>query len=80
MDDLVKRLRSGFTVPVKETAVEIERLIAQEAWALDLCVLLDQIDLASPEEVPGLCRQRFAIAEKHGMTVTFVGPTSGAEH
>jgi len=42
-------------------------------WALDLCILLDKIDLAigDNEELRRLCKTRFDIARKHGSIVVF---------
>ena len=60
-----------------------------EAWALEMCELLDAIeraaDTADPQpddmvDIRTLCGNRFAIARKHGLTVEFLGPTSGEVH
>ena len=44
-------------------------------WAIELCTLLDLIELHADdaEKVRELCRARFEIAEKHGLTVVFSG-------
>lgn len=52
-----------------------------ESWAINLCALLDKIELANDDsEVAKLCGQRFEIARKHGLTVMFGGEGSGLEH
>ena len=50
-----------------------------EEWASELCALLDRIEMVADDEdaVRDLCRQRFAVAEKHGLTVVFGEPASG---
>ena len=49
-----------------------------EAWAVDLCTLLDRIELANDDsEIATLLDQRFALAEKHSMSVHFGHETSG---
>ena len=56
--------------------------IDYEAWALEMCALLDRIEAVADDEdaVRKLCRGRFALAKKHNLTVTFLGPTSGTDH
>ena len=48
-----------------------------KAWALDMCTLLDAIEMNrhDPIAVHDLCRQRFALAEKHGLQVRWVPPS-----
>ncbi len=46
-----------------------------DAFVHEILTLLDRIDI---EEDSSLAIQRHQIAEKHGMTVTFLEPTSGA--
>ena len=64
-----------------------------EAWALEMCELLDAIERIACNEdlrmsqgstkaeiIVDICKARFAIARKHGITVEFLGPTSGEVH
>lgn len=45
-----------------------------EAWAADLCTLLDRIAMVTTEpEVEELCHARFDIGRRHGLTVVFYG-------
>ena len=48
----------------------------------DLSLLSDDAEVAADvlDEVRKLCRSRFDIAEEHGMTVEFGGPTSSVSH
>ena len=48
-------------------------VVDYQAWGVDLLTLLDAIELASDDEdmVRKLCRARFEVARKHGMTVHF---------
>lgn len=51
-----------------------------ESLSRAFLTLLDRIECQPdiPEEIHALCRQRFDIAEDHGMTVVFEGvPISG---
>jgi len=50
-----------------------------EAWALEMCSLLDAIEMAAndPARVRQLVRGRFDIAEKHGLKVIMSGPSAG---
>jgi hypothetical protein len=53
-----------------------------EAWAADMCDLLDAIELAlpdDPERAEKLVTGRFAIAEKHGLRKVNTGPTGGMQ-
>lgn len=47
-----------------------------KSWALNMCDLLDEIEIHrdDPEKVHILCHERFVLAEKHGLTVEFLGP------
>lgn len=46
-----------------------------KAYALDLCSLLDEIEMRNEdEELHDLLKFRFEIAENRGFTVTFEGP------
>ena len=49
-----------------------------EAWSKDMCALLDAIERVADDEdrVRTLAQGRFALAEKHGLTVQIIG--SGA--
>ena len=52
-----------------------------QAWALDMCSLLDRIEaVADQEEVRELCAGRFDIAREHGIEVQIVGKISGLDH
>jgi len=57
-----------------------DKVIDYEAWAIELCTLLDRIEEEAfcADDVRELCRQRFAIAEKHGLTVQFTGQPGSA--
>ena len=46
-----------------------------EAWAVDLCSLLDRIEMVADDEeaVRELCHGRFALDEKHGLEIVFLG-------
>jgi len=44
-----------------------------QAWAQDLCSLLDEIEASDGEERETLIRYRFQIARNHGMIVEIVG-------
>ena len=49
--------------------------IDYRGWALALCMLLDEIELAPDNDALGdLLKHRFSIAEEYGMTVKFLGP------
>ncbi len=47
-----------------------------QAWAVELCTLLDVIEANADDEaaVNKLCAMRHVIAEKHGLEVVFGGP------
>ncbi len=49
--------------------------IDYQAWAVDLCGLLDEIERTSDDEdaVRALCQHRFSIATMHGLTIEFLG-------
>ena len=50
-------------------------------WALDMCTLLDRIEFINDDEnIKVLCHERFVLAEKHGLGVTFLGETTGLDH
>lgn len=61
-----------------------------EAWAMDMCTLLDRVEVAADgseeaihalKEIRKLCRSRFNVARRHGLTVEFSGEIgSGMEH
>ena len=53
------------TVEATDTSIDWEK------WALDMCDLLDRIDVYGDNEDKRrqLCKERFDIARKHGMTV-----------
>ncbi len=55
-----------------------------EDWALEMCSLLDAIELRLQNDDAGgalnLVRGRFEIAEKHGLDVVFDGLSSGNIH
>ena len=53
-----------------------------EALALDLCDLLDLIEVVADDEaaVREAVEGRHVLAEKHGLTVEFLGEASGAFH
>ena len=55
--------------------------VDEMAWASDLCTLLDRIEMVADDSdaVKKLCRFRFEIAEKHGMTVEFFGPQTSRD-
>jgi hypothetical protein len=47
-------------------------MIDYKTWALDLCSLLDEIEMRNEDEdLEELLRYRFEIAEGHGFIVTF---------
>ncbi len=50
-----------------------------EAWALDMCTLLDRIETVAdePEKVRLLTADRFVLAEKHGAVVEIMEPITG---
>ncbi len=52
-----------------------------EAWAVDMCSLLDRIELVSGDEqaVRDLCAGRFDMARKHGLEVKMQGETTGVD-
>ena len=52
-----------------------------QGWALDMCSLLDRIEAINDdcETVKELCRGRFELAAKHGLTVQIIGPASGMD-
>jgi hypothetical protein len=52
-----------------------------EAWAIDMCSLLDRIELLHDdgEAVYELCQGRFDMAREHGLEVQMLGPTSGRD-
>lgn len=52
-----------------------------EAWALEMCSLLDAIEIAADDadRVRNLVRGRFDIAEKYGLKVVFDGPVGGQQ-
>ena len=52
-----------------------------QAWALDMCSLLDRIEAVcdDSEAVHKLCRGRFALFEKHGLTFEIGGLASGID-
>ena len=69
-------------VPPEYVRQAINNVGAFQAWALDMCSLLDEIERAadgivseSGDEVlvHQLLRSRFALAEKHGLEVVFLG-------
>ncbi|KKM78969.1 hypothetical protein LCGC14_1354680 [marine sediment metagenome] len=49
--------------------------IDYQAWATDLCGLLDERERTSDDEdaVRALCNHRFSIARMHGLTIEFLG-------
>ena len=53
-----------------------------QAWALDMCTLLDRIEFVSDdsEAVHKLCQGRFGLARKHGLTVEITGFASGMDN
>ncbi|HDY66108.1 MAG TPA: hypothetical protein ENH84_07760 [Phycisphaerae bacterium] len=60
---------------------EVEGMVDQtisvfcKPWAVDMCGLLDEIERVSDDrDVKALCRHRFALAERHGLTIKFLGP------
>ena len=50
-----------------------------QAWALDMCTLLDRIETVAddPEKVRLLTADRFVLAEKHGAVVEIMEPITG---
>ena len=52
-----------------------------QAWALDMCNLLDRIEAVcdDTEAVHKLCQGRFALGEKHGLTFEIIGLASGMD-
>ena len=52
-----------------------------QAWALDMCSLLDRIQRVrdDPEAVWKLCEGRFDLARNHGITVEMTGLASGMD-
>lgn len=51
-------------------------------WALDMCVLLDRIEMINgiichDKNIENLCQERFLLAEKQGLKVNFFGKTTG---
>lgn len=50
-----------------------------EAWALDMCSLLDRIETVAdePEKVRVLTAGRFTLAEKPGAVVEIIEPITG---
>ena len=52
-----------------------------QGWALDMCTLLDRIEAVcdDPEAVHKLCRERFTLGEKHGLTFEIIGLASGMD-
>ena len=46
----------------------------------DLMTVIDRIEACAEDEdaVTQLCRARFGIARKHGMTIVYIGPAGSA--
>lgn len=59
---------------------EADGVIDWAAWALEMCSLLDRVEAVADDAaaVHVLVRGRFKMAERHGVEVEFLGPTSGA--
>lgn len=52
--------------------------IDYKQWALDMCVLLDRIEqVCDDDAVEILCKERFALAKKHGIKVEYTGKITG---